>query len=77
MQWPEILFIFSSEVLFPEMLCINETHFKAGQKAKKKSLKIRGRRWGGEGEKPLKHKAETFLGKKTVSGKVEGNLQTV
>lgn len=46
MQWPEILFIFSSEALFSEMLCINETHFEAGEKAKKKSLKLTG----GKGE---------------------------
>lgn len=46
MQWPEILFIFSSEALFSEVLCINETHFEAGEKAKKKSLKLTG----GKGE---------------------------
>lgn len=46
MQWPEILFIFSSEALFSDMLCINETHFKAGQKAEKKSLKLIARGGG-------------------------------
>lgn len=44
MHWPEIFFIVGSEDLFSEMLCINETHFKAAQKAKKKSLKLIGKK---------------------------------
>lgn len=64
MQWPEILFIFSSE-----MLCINEAHVKAGQKAKKRSLKLIGR------EKALKTWDGRISRQKLVSGKVEENLQ--
>lgn len=64
MQWPEILFGFSSEPIFFETLCSNETHFKAGQKAWKKNLKL----IVGEG-KPLKLKTVRFLGKNWFQAK--------
>jgi len=51
------------------MLCINETDFKDGQKAKKKSLKLFG------GGKALKTQVRKISRQKLVSGKVEENLQ--